>query len=173
MKQSRTKYTEESVTYFPCYEAGKLGIIATTILGILAIAVFLLVLFGNYTSETVLFVMIASPLVILMLVLMLVGLIHQMRMKIVVSTDGIELFHGGNTPQKQVAWEDVSGVYFHKDGWYGREVCRIFLKSTFSLCSAGSSKCDFILPLYGAVLENILLLIPRHLWKNDPKYILW
>ena len=168
MKQFQTKYSKDSITYWPSYEVGRIGIIFFLLLGILFIATSIWTLLDNTSRETRLELQVALPIVVVALCAMLRFVYRTMHTRIVVSNTGIEYFKNDNVAEKQISWGDVAAVYFIQEPWYGRKTCRIFLNNGASQNSCEMDKCDFVLPVNSVDERKLLQLIPDYLWKNNP-----
>lgn len=171
MKKFQAEYSENSITYWPTYEAGKIGIIALMVLGTLFIATSIWVLLDNPSKETALETVVAFPLVVLVLYFATRYLTRMMYSKIVVSTEGIVCFKGSVASKKQISWSEVSAVYFHQDPWYGRQSCRIFFKKDQFQESCEKDRPDFVLPISSVDEQKLQQLIPAYLWNNNPHWI--
>jgi hypothetical protein len=69
MKKFQAEYSENSITYWPTYEAGKVGIIALIVLGTLFIVTSIWALLDNPSKTTALEIVVAFPLVVFVLYL--------------------------------------------------------------------------------------------------------
>ena len=107
MKRFQAKYTENSITYWPTYEVGKIGIIFFVILGSLFVALALWVLLDNSSKKTFLQFLIALPLAVVALYVVISFMFRIMHAKIVVSTEGILYFKYDGLIEKQISWENV------------------------------------------------------------------
>lgn len=170
MKRFQTEYSENSITYWPAYEAGKIGIIFLSVLGTLFIATAIWILFDNPSRETQLETQVALPIVVFVLCIVLRYTYRTMHTKIVISKAGIAYFKNNVAIEKRINWEEVSAVYFSQDPWYGRKSCRIFFKKISSQRPRELDKCDFVLPVYSVNEQKLLQLIPKSLWINNPWY---
>ena len=92
MKKFQAEYSENSITYWPTYEAGKVGIIALIVLGTLFIVTSIWALLDNPSKTTALEIVVAFPLVVFVLYLTTRYLSQMMYSKIVVSAEGIVYF---------------------------------------------------------------------------------
>ena len=170
MKRFQTEYSENSITYWPAYEAGKIGIIAFIVLGSLFVTTAIWALVNDPSRETRLETLVALPIVVLALCVALRYTYRIMYKKIVISNTGIACFRNNVAVEKQFAWKDVEAVYFCQDPWYGKKSCRIYFKKISAPRIHKNDKCDFVLPIYSVDEENLLLLIPKCLWANNPWY---
>ena len=171
MKKFQTEYSENSITYWPTYEAAKVGMIALIVLGTLFIATSIWVLLDNPSKTTALEIVVAFPLVVFVLYLTTRYLSRMMYSKIVVSTEGIVYFKNSVTIKKQISWSEVSAVYFSQDLWYGRQSCRIFFNKEQSQQCCEKDSPDFVLPISSVDEQKLQQLIPDYLWKNNPHWI--
>lgn len=168
MKRFQTEYSENSITYWPAYEAGKIGIVFLIVLGTLFIATAIWTLLDNPSRETQLETQVALPIVVFVLCVVLRYAYRTMHKKIVVSNAGITYFKNNVAAEKQIGWKDIEAVYFSQELWYGRKSCRIFFKKITSQRPWEKDKCDFVLPVHSGDEQKLLQLIPNHLWKNNP-----
>ena len=168
MKRFQTEYSENSITYWPFYEAGKIGIISLVVLGTLFVTTAIWTLLDNPSRETRLETQVALPIVVLVLCVVLRYIYRTMHKKIVISNTGIVYFRNNVAVEKQIGWKDIEAVYFSQDLWYGRKSCRIFFKKQSSQIPREIDKCDFALPVNSVDEQKLLQLIPRYLWKNNP-----
>ena len=171
MKRFQAEYTENSITYWPTYEAGKVGIIALIVLGTLFIATSIWVLLDNPSKTTALEIVVAFPLVVFVLYLTTRYLSQMMYSKIVVSAEGIVYFKDSVASKKQISWSEVLGVYFHQDPWYGRKTCRIFFKKEQAHEPREKDRPNFVLPISSVDEQKLQQLIPNDLWGNNPHWI--
>lgn len=167
-KRFQIDYSENSITYWPAYDAGKIGFIYFVVLGLIFIATSIWILLDNPSSETRLEIQMAFPIVVLALCVVFGFIYRAMHVKIVVSDTGIEYFKNNVLAEIQISWEDISAVYFRQDLWYGRKSCEIFLKKTTSERPSEKGKCDFKIPVHSVDEQKLLQFIPRYLWKNNP-----
>ena len=170
MKRFQTEYSENSITYWPFYEAGKIGIISLVVLGTLFVTTAIWTLLDNPSRETRLETQVALPIVALVLCVVLRYIYRTMHKKIVISNTGIVYFRNNVAVEKQIGWEDIEAVYFSQELWYGRKSCRIFFKKASSQRPREIDKCDFVLPVYYVDEQKLLQLIPKCLWANNPWY---
>lgn len=170
MKQFQTKYTENSITFWPAHEACKIGIVFLSVLGTLLSATSIWTLLDNPSRKTCLEILVAFPLVAVVLYFIFCFLFRTMHIKIVVSKEGVECFKSKAAIAKQIYWKDVSAVYFNQDPWYGRKSCRIFINKSLSPRQHEKDTCDFVLPVASIDEQMLLQLIPNYLWKNRPWY---
>lgn len=170
MKKFQTEYSENSITYSPAYEAGRVGTIMVLVLGSLFIATSIWTLLDNPSGETHLEIQVALPVVMVILCFILGFIFRTMRTKIIVSNKGIECFKNNVVAEKQIIWENVSAVYFCQELWYGRKSCKIFFKNTTHSEPNKKDKCDFVLPVCSVDEQKLLQFIPVHLWENKPWY---
>ena len=112
MKRFQTEYSENSITYWPSYEAGKIGIISLIVLGTLFVTTAIWTLLDNPSRETRLETQVALPIVFLVLCVVLRYTYRTMHKKIVISNTGIVYFRNNVAVEKQIEWEDVESVYF-------------------------------------------------------------
>ncbi len=164
MKRFQAEYSENSITYSPTYEAGRIGMIFLSVIGTLFIATAICILLDHSTNGTKLAMLVVLPIAATILYVALRYLYQVMHIKIVVSNTGIIYYANKNAEEKQIWWKDVEEVYFSQDPWYGRKSCRIF----YSKAQTQNAPCDFVLPVYDVDEQNLLQLIPSHLWKNRP-----
>ena len=170
MKRFQTEYSENSITYWPAYEAGKIGMIFLVVLGTLFIATSIWALLDNPSRKTSLEILVAFPLVVVALCSAFSFVFRTMHTKIVVSKEGIGCFKSIVAVEKQISWKEVSAVYFSQDPWYGRKSCRIYFYKSLSPKLHEKDTCDFVLPVASVDEQKLLQLIPNHLWKNNPWY---
>ena len=170
MKRFKPEYSENSITYWPSYESGKIGIIFFVALGALFVATAIWILIDDPSSETQLETLVALPIVVFALCVVLRYTYRTMHKKIVILNTGLVYFENNVAVEKQIAWKDVEAVYFCQDLWYGRKSCRIFLKKMSSQGPHENDKCDFVLPVYSVDEQKLLLLIPKCVWANNPWY---
>ena len=168
MKYFQTEYSENSITYWPAYEAGKNGMIFFIVLGSLFITASIWVLLDNPSKNTYLEILVALPLVVFALCAVCSYIFRIMRTKIVVSREGIGYFENNHAKKRQINWKEVSAVYFSQDPWYGRKSCRIFFITASSLKPSENGPCNFVLPVASVDKQKLLQLIPNYLWKNNP-----
>ena len=168
MKRFQTEYSENSITYWPFYEAGKIGIISLVVLGTLFVTTAIWPLLDNPSRETRLETQVALPIVVLVLCVVLRYIYRTMHKKIVISNTGIVYFRNNVAVEKQIEWEDVESVYFAQDSWYGRKSFRIFLKKISFQSPRKIDKCDFVIPVNSVDEQKLLQLIPKGLWANNP-----
>ena len=168
MKRFQTEYSENSITYWPAYEAGKIGIIFLVVLGTLFVTTAIWTLIDNPSRETQLETQVALPIVVFVLCVMLRYTYRTMHKKIVISNTGIAYFKNNVAAEQQIEWKDVEAVYFCQDPWYGRKSCRIFFSKTSSPKIHKKDACDFVLPVASVDEQKLLQLIPNHLRKNNP-----
>lgn len=171
MKQLQAEYSDNSITYWPTYEAGKIGRVFLVVSCILFVATSLCLALGNSTRATRLGILLVFPFVMTTFYYALSYVSRIMHMKIVVSSEGIAHFKSKTTIEKQIGWEDVTAVYFFQDPWYGRKSCRIYLKKAQSPRISEKDKCDYVLPVNSVDERKLLRLIPSCLWKNNPQWI--
>ena len=170
MKRFQTEYSENRITYWPAYEAGKIGIISLIVLGTLFITTAIWTLFDNPSRETRLETQVTIPIVVFVLCVLLRYTYRTMHIRIVISNTGIEYFKNNVAAEKQIAWENVESVYFSQELWYGRKSCGIFFKRTASQRPSEKDRCDFVLPVHSVDEQKLLQLIPKCLWANNPWY---
>lgn len=170
MKRFQTEYSENSITYWPVYEAGRTGILFFIVLGTLFVATSIWVLLDNPSRGTRLGTLAALSIVAVALYAIIRLISRVMDTKIIVSTKGIVCFKGDASIEEQISWENVSAVYFAQDSWYGRKSCRIHLKKASSSELHINDPCDFVLPVSSVDEKKLLQFVPSHLWKNDPWY---
>ena len=163
MKRFQTEYSENSITYWPAYEVGKIGLIYFIVLGILLLTTFIWILLDNPSRETQLFALVALPIVVFVLLVVFRYTYRTMYKKIVVSNTGIEYFKNNVAAKKQIRWEDIEAVYFSQDPWYGRKSYRIIFKKEISQSPRKGDKCDFAIPVDAIDEQKLLQFIPRHL----------
>ncbi len=168
MKRFKTEYSEKSITYWPTYEAGKIGIVFSSIIGTIFVATAIWTLLDNPSHGTQVITSVAIPVVVLVLCVVLRYLYRTVHIKIVVSDIGITYFKN-NIPEEKFEWNDIDAIYFYRDPWYGRKSCRILLKKGSSPKRNKKNACDFVLPVYSVDEQKLLQLIPHHLQKNDPR----
>ena len=171
MKRFQAEYSENSITYWPTYEAGKVGIIALIVVGSLFIATSIWVLLDNPSRITALEILVAFPLVVFALYCAGRYLSRVMYTKIVVSKEGIVYFKNNTAIEKQISWDEVSAVFFSQDPWYGRKICKIFFDKAPSQELNEKDKCDFVFPVSSVDEQKLLHVIPKYLWKNNPHWI--
>jgi len=171
MKRFQAEYSENSITYWPIYEAGKIGKIFLFMLGALLIATVILILLNNPSSAIFWGIMVILPLVVAALYYALSYISRTMYTKIVVSTEGIVFFKNNNAIEQQICWGEVSAVYFSQDPWYGRKSCRILINKEQPQEPIEKDKCDFVLPISSVDEQKLQQLIPNYLWKNNPHWI--
>ena len=171
MKRLRTQYSENSITYWPSYEAGVIGIIFLVVLGTLFVTTAIWTLLDNPSRDALLETLVALPIVVLVLYAALRYTNRTMYKRIVVSTTGIVYFRNNIAVEKQISWDDIEAVYFNQELWYGRKSCRIYFKKISSQGVCENDKCDFVLPVHAVDEQKFLQLIPKHLWANTPWYI--
>ena len=171
MKKFQAEYSENSITYWPTYEAAKVGMIALTVLGTLFIVTSIWALLDNPSKTTASEIVVAFPLVVLVLYLAARYLSRMMYSKIVVSTEGIVYFKDSIARKKQISWSEVLGVYFHQDPWYGRKTCRIFFKKEQAHEPREKDRPNFVLPISSGDEQKLQQLIPNDLWGNNPHWI--
>ena len=171
MKRFQTEYSENSITYWPTYKAGKIGRIFCVVLSVVYITTSIWIVFGNSTRATRLGVLLVSPFVIAAFHYAFSFISRTMYVKIVVSIEGIMHFKNKTTIEKQIKWEEVSSVYFCQDPWYGRKSCRIYSNEMQSPKLDKKHTCDYILPVHSVDEQKLLRLIPSYLWKNKPHWI--
>ena len=92
MKRFQAEYSETSITYWPIYEAGKIGRIFLVVLGTLFITTSILILLDNPLSATFWGILVIFPLVVAALYYAFSYISRTMYTKIVVSTEGIVFF---------------------------------------------------------------------------------
>lgn len=170
LKRFRTEYYENSITYWPNYEIGKIGIISLIVIGTLFITTAIWTLLDNPSRETRLETQAALPIVVFVLYAVLRYTYRTMHKKIVISNTGIVYSQNNVKADKQIGWNDIEAVYFSQELWYGRKTCRIFFKKTTSQMLHEKDKCDFVLPVYSVEEQKLLTLIPKYLWANNPWY---
>ena len=168
IKRFQAEYSENSITYWPIYEAGKIGIIYLTVLGILFVTTSIWILLDNPSRQTCLETQIALPIGVLALCILLGYIYRTMYKKIVVSNEGIICYKNNDRVEKHILWEDVELVYFRQDSWYGRKSCKIFLKNTSFKSPRETQKCDFAFPVNSVDEHKLLQLVPDCLWANHP-----
>ena len=171
MKRFQAESSENSITYWPFYEAGKIGRIFLVVLGTLFITTFILILLDNPSSTTFWGTLVIFPLVVAALYYAFSYISRTMYTKIVVSTAGIVFFKNNNAIEKQICWGEVSAVYFSQDPWYGRKSCRIFFNKEQPHDPSEKDKCDFALPISSVDEQKLQQLIPNYLWKKNPHWI--
>jgi len=171
MKRFQAEYSENSITYWPIYEAGKIGKIFLFMLGALLIATFILILLNNPSSATFWGIMVILPLVVAALYYALSYISRTMYTKIVVSTEGIVFFKNNNAIEQQRCRGEVSAVYFSQDPWYGRKTCRIFFKKEQVHEPCEKDRPNFVLPISSVDEQKLQKLIPNDLWGNNPHWI--
>ena len=171
MKRFQAEYSENSITYWPIYEAGKIGRIFLVVLGTLFITTFIMILLDNPSSATFWGSLVIFPLVVAALYYAFCYISRTMYTKIVVSTEGIVFFKNNNALEKQICWSEVLAVYFSQDPWYGRTSCRIFFNKDQPQEPSVKDKCDFVLPVSSVDEQKLLQVIPKYLWKNNPLWI--
>ena len=170
MKRFQTEYLENSITYWPTYKAGRIGIILLVVLGLIFIATSIWTLLDNTSRNTRLEILMALPFVVLVLWVAFNFVVRTMQTKIVVSKEGIMRFQNNSAIEKQISWDDVSSVYFCQDLWYGTKSCRIYFTKTIHPKTNEKDSCDFVLPVNSVDEQKLLQLIPKCLWKNNPWY---
>lgn len=170
MKRLQTEYSKNSITYWPAYEAGKIGIISLVVLGTLFVTTTIWTLLDNPSRETQLEVQVALPLVVFAFCVAIRYAYRVMHKKIVISNAGIASFKNNGEAEKQIVWKDIEAVYFSQELWYGRKTCRIFFKKITPQSPHEKDKCDFAFPVHSVDEQKLLQLIPKYLWKNDPWY---
>ena len=170
MKQYQTEYSENSVTYWPSYTAGRIGIVLLLVIGILFIITSVWTLLDNPSKETQLEIQVAFPIVVIALCAIFRIIYRTMHVKIVISNTGIGYYKNNVVAEQQILWKDISAVYFNQEHWYGRKTCKIFLTKTSSLTPCKKDKCDFVLPVCSVDEQKLVQLIPAYLWKNNPWY---
>lgn len=170
MKRFQAEYSENSITYWPAYEAGKIGIIFFVVIGTLFIATSIWTLLDNPSRKTYLGILVAFPLVVVALCSVFSLILRTMHTKIVVSKEGIGYFKSNVAIEKQISWKEVSAIYFSQDLWYGNKSCRIVFNKSLSPKLHEKDICDFVLPVSSVDEQKLLQLIPNHLWKNNPLY---
>ena len=164
MRQFEANCTDSSITYWPSYEAGKIGVIALSLLEVTLIADLLWALADKITVETR-FGIIATVLISAAFYFLLCRfLIRRKYDQYVVSYVGIQYSNKYTKDIRQINWEDVSAVCFAQDRWFGRKSCRIHINKSFS----ADRPCDFILPVHSVNEQNLLQFIPDSLRKNNP-----
>ncbi len=166
MKRLQAEYSENSITYWPAYEAGRVGIIALIVIGALFVITAIWTLLDDPSKETCIETLVALPIVVLALCVVLRYTYRIMHKKIVVSNKGIVCFRNNVAIEEQVSWEDVEAVYFCQELWYGRKSCRIFLKKPSSHPLKKGGNCDFVLPIVSVEENKLFQFIPNNLWKN-------
>ena len=132
MKRFQAEYSENSITYWPAYEAGKIGIIFFVVIGTLFIATSIWTLLDNPSRKTYLGILVAFPLVVVALCSVFSLILRTMHTKIVVSKEGIGYFKSNVAIEKQISWKEVSAIYFSQDLWYGNKSCRIVFNKSLS-----------------------------------------
>ena len=168
MKNGKTRYSKNSITYWPSYEGGKIILIYFGALGILFIATLIWLMLENPSEEALLEVKIVLPIIVVAICALFSFVYRVMQTKITVSDVGIEYFKNDDNVEKVIPWEDISAIYFKQEQLsYGRKTCRVFLKNSTCL-NKSHNDCDFVLPVYGVDINRLLELIPKHLWKNNP-----
>lgn len=170
MKRIQSEYSENGITYWPSYEAGRIGLIFFSVLGTLFIATSILALLDNPSRETRSGILIALPIVVIALCATLRFVYRAMQIKFVVSDAGIAYFENTAVPKTQISWEDVTGIYFEQELWHGRKSCKIILNEALYPAHLTKDGCVFILPVYSVDTQILLKFIPNHLWKNHPWY---
>lgn len=170
MNRFQTEYSENSITYWPSYEAGKIGIIFLIVLGTLFVTTAIWTLLDNPSRETQLETWVALPIVVFVLCVVFRYTYRTMNKKIVISNTGIVYFRNNVTVEIQIGWNDIDAVYFSQELWYGRRSCSIFLKKISSQSPCENDKCDLVLPVYSVDEQKLLQLIPKCLWANNPWY---
>ena len=168
MKIIQTEYSENSVTYWPVYKEGKIGIILSAIFGMLCVALGILILLDNSSKGTKLTILAALLIVIFVLLVGIRYIYRIMYMKIIVSDTEITYCKNNTADKKQILWENVESVYFNQDLWYGRKSLKIFCRKSENQKSAEKDICDCVLPVNAVDEQKLLQLIPNHLWKNQP-----
>ena len=171
MKRFQAEYSENSITYWPTYEAGVIGSIFLVVLGSLFIATSIWVLLDNPSRTIALEILVAFLLVVFALYCAGRYLSRVMHTKIVVSKEGIVYFQNNTAIEKQISWDEVSAVCFCQDPWYGRKSYRIYFDKTPSQELHEKDKCDFVLPVSSVDEQKLLQLITKYLWKNNPHWI--
>ena len=166
MKRGQAIYSEGKITYWPAYEAGKIGLIFLGGTGALFTATSLWILLDDPSRGTQRTILVLFPLIFVALYVAICFVLRAMRTKIVISKEGIEYFKNMDTIDKQIDWKDVGAVSFTQELWYGRKACQIFLSKAKAQSSRKKDECDFLLPVQSVDEQTLLQLIPEHLWKN-------
>ena len=171
MKRFQAEYSETSITYWPIYEAGKIGRIFLVALGTLFVTTSILILLDNPSTGTFWGILVIFPLVVAALYYAFSYISRTMYTKIVVSTEGIVFFKNNIAIEKQISWDEVSAVYFSQDPWYGKKSCRIFFNKEQPHEPREKYQCDFALTISSVDEQKLQQLIPNYLWKNNPHWI--
>ena len=170
MKRFEAQYSENSITYWPYYESGKVGIIYLTLIGTLFVGAAIWMLLDNLSRETRIETQISLPTVLLLLCVAFYYIYRTMHVKIVVSDTGIKVFGKGVTIKKQIDWKDIQAVYFSQ-GLYGRASLRLFVNKPPSQSYDKNNKCDFAISINSVDEKKLLQLVPKRLWANKPMFI--
>ena len=162
MKQYQTNRSEDSITYQPALGAAKAVLVLLSVMEIIFVATTIWILSDNTAGSTRLGLLVAFPFVVAALSAAIVFIARRMRIKIVISTEGIEYYSSNGDLQTQIDWSEVSGVYFHQDPWRGMRSCRIFLQKQ------ATDANGLNIPVAAVDEGKLVQLIPNHLWQNKP-----
>ena len=110
MKRGQAIYSEGKITYWPAYEAGKIGLIFLGGTGALFTATSLWILLDDPSRGTQRTILVLFPLIFVALYVAICFVLRAMRTKIVISKEGIEYFKNMDTIDKQIDWKDVGAV---------------------------------------------------------------
>jgi len=168
MKKNMTVYSDNSITYWPFYEAGRIGVIYFLVIGIIFIAISLQTLSDNISKGTRLCIIVVIPVVVIALLVICSFIFRAMHKKIVVSNTGVEYSNKYTKSENKICWEEVSAVCFTQEHWYGRKSCKIFLKKKTFQKPQKNDKYDILLPVNSVDEQKLLQFIPEYLWKNNP-----
>ena len=168
MKRFKTEYSESSITYWPTYEAGIIGIIFFVVLETAYVVTAICILLDNTSRGPRLATLFTLPISVCVLYVVLCYIYRTMHMKITVSAAEITYMKNNVAEEEKIEWSDVETVCFYQDPWHGRKSCRIFLNEESSKKCDKKDACDFVLPVASVDEQKLLQLIPNHLWKNNP-----
>jgi hypothetical protein len=171
MKTNESNCEKSSITYQPCYKAGKFTLIMISIIliGFLSVALYI---FFDATQNTRILIVIIGIIMLSIWFFYCRLSLKNMFLEIVVTSDGI-VFENINSKIKKttIKWEDVSTIEFCQDGWYGRKTCKLYLKTAIvSLFSKQKSEY-LVFPVWSVNEKELIQLLPKELFKNHPWYM--
>lgn len=92
MKPYQTDHSENSITYQPALGAAKVVLILLSVMEALFVATTIWILSDNTADSTRIELLVAFPFVVAALSVAIVFIARRMRIKIVISTEGIEYY---------------------------------------------------------------------------------
>ena len=168
--QHKPTYSDNGITYWPCYAAGKALIILSSVCAVVFLLISLWTLLGNATAETQWKILISIPIVGIIWCMAYKISLRTMYTKIFISNTGVVYSNNRTNSKVQINWDDVIAIYFVQEQWYGRQSCKIYLKNTTCSMPQQNDPCDLVLPVSSVDKQKMLQVIPVHLQKNSPTW---